>query len=349
MYSNSLDKYLSLFLHNNSLYIIHTGKTWLTEKQEVIPQLIQKHLERKITIGLCPVREDNTLKWVAFDFDAHNDEPIEEIQENVKKTKENLKKVNIDSHIEKSGRGYHLWIFLEEPILRERIEKFLKRFAYHSAEIYAGKQKIRIPLGSYQKDKSIFCGFLDDNFNLVGNQEEYLLDIKPTSLETIKQAKKMIRENNPLKIKLISQNKKRKIVTEQKWVNYNKEWKPKPTIPKIEINKVIYSTKNKQHRFILQLLLEMNLSPRELLRIKVQDVSINEQILRIQRYKPIQRKMLLISGHLIETFKEHLKDKQFTDTLLQTNRGKRYSCRTIQKIKQNAFKKANLAPESDEN
>jgi len=34
-----LDKYCSLFLHNTSLYIIHNGRTWLTEKQEVTPEL----------------------------------------------------------------------------------------------------------------------------------------------------------------------------------------------------------------------------------------------------------------------------------------------------------------------
>ena len=160
-----VQKYFNLLLHNNSLYIIHNGRTWLTEKQEVTPELIKKHLERKITIGLQPQKEDGTVKWLAIDFDAHNDEPIEEIQENLLKTKENLRNVNIDSHIEQSGRGYHLWIFFEEPIQRGTIEKLIKQFIYHSAELYAGKQKIRIPLGSYQKDKSIFCGFLDNNLN----------------------------------------------------------------------------------------------------------------------------------------------------------------------------------------
>ena len=106
-----LNKYRSLFLHNTSLYIIHTGSTWLTIKQEVTPELIQKHLERRIVIGLCPQKEDGTVKWVAIDFDAHNGEPIELLKENVRKTKENIIKVSIDSHLEQSGRGYHLFLF----------------------------------------------------------------------------------------------------------------------------------------------------------------------------------------------------------------------------------------------
>jgi len=127
------------------------------------------------------LKEDNTLKWVSYDFDAHNDEPMEGLQENVLKTKENLAKVGIDSHIEKSGRGYHLLVFFENPIAREKVDNFLKHFVYHSLEIYAGKTKIRIPLGAYQKDRSIFCGFLNEDFNLIQNQQEYLLNIKPTT------------------------------------------------------------------------------------------------------------------------------------------------------------------------
>jgi len=343
-------KYYTLFIHNTSLYIIHTGKTWLTEKKEVTSELIQKHLERKITIGLQPQRDDRTVKWTAIDFDAHNEEPIKEIQENVIKTKENLNKINIDSHIEQSGRGYHLWIFFEEPILIGKIENFLEKFVYHSAEIYTGKQKIRVPLGSYQKDRSIFCGFLDDNFDLVEKQEEYLLNIKPTNLEIIKQAKlKHTERNILLKIKPISQNKKRRIVTDQRWFVFNKEKKEKIETPKIEPNKLIYSTNNKKHQFILKLLFEMNLSPREIINLKVKDIHITEQILRIRKFKQIEKKVFLLPGHLLGTLKEFTENKEPNDLLLKSGRDKRYNKRTIEIIKQNAFKKANLAPESDDN
>ena len=76
-----LDKYYSLFLYNTSLYIIHNGKTWLTEKRLVTPELIGKHIERKIIIGLQPQKPDDTVKWLAIDFDAHNNESKEELQE----------------------------------------------------------------------------------------------------------------------------------------------------------------------------------------------------------------------------------------------------------------------------
>ena len=331
----AIEKYQQLFLHNDILYIIFVGKTWLTVKEKVMSDLLRKHLERKITIGLQPQKDDGTIKWLAIDFDAHKDEPMEEIRDNVRKTKENLSKVEIESHLEQSGRGYHLWIFFEEPILRSRIEDFIKRFVYHSAEVYAGKTKIRIPLGVYQKDKSIFCGFLNDDFKLVSNQEHYLLNIKPTKLETIKKAKLNLRNDiNLVKTKPISQNKKRKIITNQRWVNFNKE-KKKIEQPIIDKNKIIKLTENYKHKFILQLLLEMNLSPREIQNIKVKDISLDEQILRIAKFKTIERKVLLIPGHLKEPFNLFMKDKEPKQLLLMSNRGKRYNLRTIQKIKEN--------------
>ncbi len=338
-----LMKYCSLFIHNNLIYIIHTGSTWLTENREVTQYLIKKHLERQIVIGLCPQKEDGTVKWAAIDFDAHNDESIEEIQENLLKTKENLKKVNIDSHIEQSGRGYHLWIFFEEPILRNRVERLIKQFIYHSAELYIGKTKIRIPLGSYQKDKSIFCGFLDDNFKLIQNQERYLMNIKPTNIQIIRYARQKIRiDKSLIKIKPISRTKKRIIKVNQKWFTFNKEKKETPKKPEIDKKKVIEITINPKHKFILQLLFDMNLSPQEIRNIKIKDISPNEQILKITKFKGNKKKVILISGHLITTFKGYMKDKEPKDLLLMSNRGKRYNLRTIEKIRENSINK--LAP-----
>lgn len=335
-----LDKYCSLFFHNISLYIIHTGKTWLTQKSEITQELIKKHLERQIIIGLQPQKEDGTVKWTAIDFDAHKDEQIQEIKENVIKTKINLSKVGIDSHIEQSGRGYHLWVFFAEPIARQKIEGLIKRFIYHSAEIYVGKTKIRIPLGNYQKDKTIFCGFLDDNFKLIDDQEQYLLNIKQTGSDTVKNADKTIRaDKSIITIRPILQNKKRKIVTEHKWIHIDKD-KPIEKKPEIDKKAVIQVTENEKHKFILKLLFDMNLNPREIRNIKVKDVSINEQILKIGKTK-----VLLIPGHLLNEFKRYLIDKQSNNFLLMSNRGKKYNQRTVELIRHNSIEKLTIAPE----
>ena len=84
----------------------------------------------------------------------------------------------------------------------------------------------------------------------------------------------------------------------------------------------------------------MNLSPREIRNIKVKDVSINEQILKIGKTK-----VLLVSGHLIDEFKVYLIDKQPNDFLLMSNRGKKYNLRTIEKIRQINTDKTRLAHE----
>jgi len=52
--------------------------------------------------------------------------------------------------------------------------------------------------------------------------------------------------------------------------------------------------------------------------------------------------MLLIPGHLINSFKENMANKEKNDLLLMSNRGKPYNLRTIVKIKENKVKK--LAP-----
>ena len=84
----------------------------------------------------------------------------------------------------------------------------------------------------------------------------------------------------------------------------------------------------------------MNLSPREIRNIKVKDVSINEQILKIGKTK-----VLLVSGHLIDEFKVYFIDKQPNDFLLMSNRGKKYNLRTIEKIRQINIDKTRLAHE----
>lgn len=84
MNHNFLEKYSQLLLHNNTaVYIIHNGKNWYTVKETVTSDILKKHLERKITICLQPARDDETIKWMKIDFDAHKNEPIQEIQENV--------------------------------------------------------------------------------------------------------------------------------------------------------------------------------------------------------------------------------------------------------------------------
>ena len=54
--------------------------------------------------------------------------------------------------------------------------------------------------------------------------------------------------------------------------------------------------------------------------------------------------MLLIPGHLLELFKLFAENKNPDEPLVKSERNKRYNKRTIQMIKENAFKKANLAP-----
>ena len=134
---------------------------------------------------------------------------------------------------------------------------------------------------------------------------------------------------------MLNQLLKRKITANFKWyIKFDKE-KKAPKKPEIDKSKVIGITTNAKHKFILQLLLDMNLSPREIRNIKIKDIRIEEQILEIAKWKGNQRKMLLILGYLINSFKENRGNKEPKDLLLISNRNKRYNLRTIVKIKEN--------------
>jgi hypothetical protein len=65
--------------------------------------------------------------------------------------------------------------------------------------------------------------------------------------------------------------------------------------------------------------------------------------LEIAKWKGNERKMLLIPGYLINSFKENMKDKQPKNLLLMGARGKRYNLRTIQQIRKQSIDR--LAPE----
>ena len=53
--------------------------------------------------------------------------------------------------------------------------------------------------------------------------------------------------------------------------------------------------------------------------------------------------MLLIPGHLINSFKANMNDKQPKNLLLMSARGRRYNLRTIQEIRKQSIDR--LAPE----
>ncbi len=79
---------------------------WLTD------QTIAAHMEGRITIGLYAINPSNQrCKWVAIDADYLN------AMDDLIKLQYQLTTDHVDSALEMSRRGGHLWIFLAAPLL----------------------------------------------------------------------------------------------------------------------------------------------------------------------------------------------------------------------------------------
>ena len=73
---------------------------------------IRRHLEGEITIGLYAINPATQCsKWVAIDAD------YEDALADLLKLRFHLRQDGVESALEKSHRGGHLWIFLAEPLL----------------------------------------------------------------------------------------------------------------------------------------------------------------------------------------------------------------------------------------
>ena len=79
---------------------------------ELNEDIIRRHLQGDITIGLYAINPDNQCcKWVAIDADYKH------AMEDLLKLQYRLGQDGVQTALEMSRRGGHLWIFLETPLL----------------------------------------------------------------------------------------------------------------------------------------------------------------------------------------------------------------------------------------
>ena len=75
------------------------------------PDTIRRHLEGEITIGLYAINPATQCsKWVAIDAD------YEDSLADLLKLKFHLRQDGVESALENSRRGGHVWIFMAEPL-----------------------------------------------------------------------------------------------------------------------------------------------------------------------------------------------------------------------------------------
>src|SRR5260370_42629192 len=92
---------------------------------------ISDHMEGKITIGLYAINPANQrCKWVAIDPDYTN------AMEDLIKLQYHLSGDHVDSALEMSKRGGHLWIFLATPLPARECPSYI----YHPARRLGGPE-----------------------------------------------------------------------------------------------------------------------------------------------------------------------------------------------------------------
>ena len=80
---------------------------------------IYRHLSGEIIIGIYPLFEDDTCRFLAIDFDKKG------WQEDVKALVETCQKFQISAYVEvsRSGNGAHVWMFFEDKIAASQARK----------------------------------------------------------------------------------------------------------------------------------------------------------------------------------------------------------------------------------
>jgi hypothetical protein len=97
------------------------------DKEAPVPlsnDVIKRHLEGLVTIGLYAINPDTQrCKWLAIDAD------YAEALDDLLKLQWELQQDGIESALEKSRRGGHLWIFASEPLLARQCRLYISAVA----------------------------------------------------------------------------------------------------------------------------------------------------------------------------------------------------------------------------
>lgn len=181
--------------------------------------VIRKHLEGYITIGVYPMLEDETCYFLAVDFDKQN------WQADAKAFLTTCRNNDIAASLERSrsGNGGHIWIFFSEPVsslLARQLGSYLITETMSQRHELDMKSYDRLfpnqdtlPKGGFgnlialplqkapmEKDNSIF---LDENLIPYTDQWAYLSQVKKLSLKDIRSLLEQVtREKDVMDIRI---------------------------------------------------------------------------------------------------------------------------------------------------
>ena len=183
-----IHRFRSLLICRDDCYCRHDGKTWEQISGPITDDVILGRLTRRECIALAPAK-NWALIWAAIHFDAQGLRPKQSLHEDVLGTLDRLDHHGIAGRIVESGRGYHLWLFLEDACSAKATEVLLERVREGDHAVYAGQRPVRLPLGAHHDDRSVFCCFLDGDFQPIRDQRDHLMNaIAPVSTAALQEA-----------------------------------------------------------------------------------------------------------------------------------------------------------------
>ena len=196
--------------------------------KELTGQVLYEHLigareDASDVIGLYPMFPDETVNFLVFDFDCHDDKIGGDDGANFESdwmTEVNafrkiceINEVPVLVERSRSGKGAHVWIFFEKPILASVARRFgtallskgaesvnMRSFKYYDRMLPAqdhiplntktGKPGLGNLVALPLQGQALKLGnsvFIDENWNVYPNQWECLKEVKKLSLETVEE------------------------------------------------------------------------------------------------------------------------------------------------------------------
>ncbi|MEE1087235.1 MAG: DEAD/DEAH box helicase family protein [Schaedlerella sp.] len=239
------------------------------ENQEITNQFIQQHFtgtgRNALVMGVYPLLEDETCRFLAIDFDKKN------WQEEILIAKSIYEEYGIKSYIERSrsGNGGHLWIFFNEPI-EARLARKLGTKILETAINRTGSSKFDsfdrlfpnqdyMPKGGYgnlialplqrQAVENGNSVFVDDTFKMYSSQTAVLQSIVRYSRSEILHVLKLFPDV------VLQEVNNKELAEEDRTLPWEKKKEEKvPTnLPKsidVVLYDKIYVSKNKLHPFL---------------------------------------------------------------------------------------------------
>ena len=242
------------------------NKAWIPFTEDVA----YKHLvgkderSRAFVAGTYTLLSDSTCKFLVFDFDNHDGSRMI-WKDEAKLLRDICKRYGIDTALERSrsGNGAHIWIFFEEPIPAKLARKFGAALLAKGAEIIHQKDfntfdrmmpnqdempiggmgnLIALPLQGIPR-KSGNSVFVDDDWNVIPNQWEYLEQKKLLSKEFVmNKLSEWKMQNEPFVLELEDDESKDKPWEKKKLLTFEKEDILKPLT--LTLADCIYIPKN---------------------------------------------------------------------------------------------------------